>query len=288
MVYYSKDRGGCQVQAVLEVAQGARLARIRYEGCYAMGGGERGKVLGFSAASKGRLLDFLNSQPDCAPYAWVCLTYGDAWAVDGREIGKHLHVLSKRLLRRYPVSYWVWRIEWEVRKSGAHVGEWYPHVHVLGYRAFVGDSQELYSLRCWLWDAWQEIVGHRFRVDVESVGDVRDITGYLTKYMAKDGHGEGPPVVGRVWGVWGRKNVPDNLVSVPVDAGVGYSYRRQLNNYVGSCVRRGKYPRKRRPLRRYQGVRAYLSDDSAWRLLALVIDGEGVIDCEATNEGSGG
>ncbi len=100
-------------------------------------GGARGKCRGFSSGSRRRMLENLNSVSVAAkqPY-FVTMTLPDEVYLQNvaefSKTAKHWRdSFTKRLLRVEPEAAGFWRIEWKPRESGAHVGQLFPHFHLL-------------------------------------------------------------------------------------------------------------------------------------------------------------
>ena len=98
--------------AVLEVAQGAswcKLSRPLERVPTAKvptkkGGGKRGRVKGFSRASRRRLLDVLNQikRPAVQSALFVTLTYPGEWPKAWERWKRDIDTFGKRLRRQYP------------------------------------------------------------------------------------------------------------------------------------------------------------------------------------------
>lgn len=72
----------------------------------------------------------------------------------------------------------IWRVEWEVRKSGARVGELMPHLHYLVFGLRYLDKDLLA-------DWWEKIVGVRSRTKVQAIVDKKAAGIYVAKYSSK-------------------------------------------------------------------------------------------------------
>lgn len=158
-------------------------------------GGKRKKVKGFSKASRRRLfkkLGALNQELSGMPI-FVTLTYPNDFPSDFKTYKRHLDTWSKRLARRYPDVFFIWRLEFQ--KRGA------PHYHLL---VFGADR----ICKDWLSESWYEVVGSgdekhlKAGTRVERVRGWKKAWSYCGKYLGKVdvGHGEN----GRMWGVYNR------------------------------------------------------------------------------------
>lgn len=99
--------------------------------------GSRGVCVGFSGGSRRRLMDRLNQVSAAAPLpVFATLTFPDDFVLAGvpemtRLAKRFWDVLFKRLRRACPGASAIWRVEFEDRKSGAHLGVLVPHFHAL-------------------------------------------------------------------------------------------------------------------------------------------------------------
>lgn len=202
------------------------------------GGGLRGVCNGFSAASQRRMKQTLG-QLDFRPYrsqransrlasaVFVTLTYPAYFPADHSEVKRHLHQLSRRLMRRRWFRGLVWK--YELQRRGA------PHLHLIlftkrdlpiGQSPRMGGNPDGSGLRGWFARAWHDIIfppdlphrpewmrhhlyfGHRVE-PVYNPGGGR-LAAYLSKYMGKSHGGGGysadhtTTATGRCWGVRGE------------------------------------------------------------------------------------
>jgi hypothetical protein len=184
------------------------------------GGGLRGAVVGFSKASRRRLIQKLAELDRDARPLFVTLTYPKEFPVEAALWKKHFDNWVKRLHRRYPGAGLVWRLE--PQKRGA------PHFHILLFCCGVSGGE----FRLWAGKSWFACVGsgdpkHLVHgVDVRTCANVRMVRAYVGKYLAKV---QAPPVqtdddgvvlessvnwllVGRWWGVRYSQNLPFSRV----------------------------------------------------------------------------
>ena len=172
---------------------------------------KRGKISGFSKRSRLNLSKFLFSLT-CPPEIFLTLTYPREFPESSRDWKKHLDAFAKRLARRFPASWFTWKLE--PQKRGA------PHFHLLG--SFGQKKYPVTFLRQWVAQVWYEIVGSRDErhlragTQVDYVEGKSKIKAYVSKYLGKafsalDLPGWMEP--GRFWGKIGRRNFPyiDNL-----------------------------------------------------------------------------
>jgi hypothetical protein len=197
------------------------------------GGGTRGKVCGFSKASRKRLLEKLGRLSMQGQQVkghrhvatFVTLTYpGDENTLPSpkrcKEDGR---AFLERLRRRFPKASGMWRFEHE--SEGQR--DYHPHLHLLLFGLPFVDKKVIQE-----W--WSEIIGRpRPFTRIESVRSQRGVMHYAAKYAAKVGSGldylayphatlneetgeiEGEDMLpdgrihtGRVWGVFNRDFLP--------------------------------------------------------------------------------
>lgn len=188
-------------------------------------GGQRGEVMGLSAASRRNLLlkfcsipwgEFAADGSGCAFF--LTLTYPDQFPqvesgdIDHKEIKRHLDNLGKRIKRSRGLRGFrglVWRSEYKPRLSGENEGLFAPHFHLL---VLFDQKKNFATLARWFSIAWYEVCGEidpkhrRAGTNLKRVSGHADgkLFSYLSKYMAKESDGaEYPGWTGRVWGVIG-------------------------------------------------------------------------------------
>lgn len=170
-------------------------------------GGLRGEVLGFSSASRRRLMRLIAATKRDIRPLFITLTYPDVFPGDIAKWKRDLDVFGKRLLRAFPDAGFVWRIEFKSRLSGKSKGIIAPHFHLLLWGPSIVDFRKFGDV------AWYKTVGsgdvahRRAGVSSERIRQWRGTIHYVAKYIAKQ---QAFPEnwTGRVWGVVGRKNVP--------------------------------------------------------------------------------
>lgn len=203
-----------------------------YFGCPICGGFnegcKRGEVTRFSEDSKRRLMQLLNKvQRDVSLVCFVTLTFPDEYFPlnsEPEDWKERLRLFEWRFRRAFPAGAFVWRVEVEDRKSGEHVGEFFPHFHLLTF------GVPLTELRPWVAENWYEIAGcgnpehyrvHRHERAVTPVFSRRGVMSYASKAVgsvmsrelskALQAKGEN---VGRWWGVAVRK-VFETFLALP-------------------------------------------------------------------------
>jgi hypothetical protein len=154
---------------------------------------------------------------------WITLTYTDeSWrdTPDGQtpaRVKNDIDTFTKRLEHLYDGNAgMVWKVEYQIRKSGVLTGEIVPHVHIL----MVGVLNDLANVRAELRSAWTDVISRnvygpcrRSRVDVQPLKSWKQVVYYISEYMSKPGSGhlqEDEPGAfsivnpGRWWAVAGR------------------------------------------------------------------------------------
>lgn len=218
------------------------------------GGGRRGVITKFSAASRRRLMREFNKLDEAHLVAgyFATLTYPAEYPCVA-ETKRHLDSMCKRIMRRFPSCGLIWRVE--PQKRGA------PHYHLflLGLRP-EGDVHEWRrGLRRWLAAAWYDVVGSgdpRHLVAGTQFDPVKNIArakAYAAKnYFAKDKHQFSDPFPGRHWGVVGNVAQYEACqVRIPLTWREACDVFRVMDNARLSVARRYKSAEGRR-----RGVRA--------------------------------
>lgn len=185
----------------------------------------------------------------------IHLTYPNVFPTESKQWTKHRNALYARLNRRWlsdgskgkgPSYSAVWRLAFQVRKSGSNKGEIAPHYHILFYpnrpqEPFPGDNPGwLQEFRSWLVQAWYEIVGSEdarhlkagTRVAILSSAHRRRrymfyIANYDRYQVGHDGEkpiyknvnvaGAYPGGTGAIWNCWHKENLPISpVVEIPL------------------------------------------------------------------------
>lgn len=172
----------------VKITQPTGMTQLRQGG----GSAKRGCITGFSQRARGRMMRAVADLRGKGKQTFLTLTYNDAvWFgenLNPRDLQRHLENLSHRLMRLGVDVKILWRKEWATRKSGEHVGEVAPHIHIL----IQGVSLTNKKFRKWLWSAWHEITTEKdttrlpkSRVDVQVAHSRKHAYYYLSKYVAK-------------------------------------------------------------------------------------------------------
>lgn len=217
------------------------------------GGGLRGAVRGFSAASRCRLIRRLGSirRAVLAEGLWIDLTYPDNMR-DGKKAHRHLRAFLKRMLRAWGKDWklaGIWKRETQERGA--------IHFHLMVWGA-------PYIPHGWIAEAWYEIVGSgnpdhlKAGTSVSRVKTAKRAAIYASKYQSKEVE-EGEEIEGRWWGMFGDwESLQGALIEWVVNR-VGISRLWRVFDgwrlaMVRSSKSEGKGPKIRRARRRRDRV----------------------------------
>lgn len=148
-------------------------------------GSKRGTIKDLSPGARLRMMkefhriDFENH---CAPL-FMTLTYPDEVSspdLDARNLHRqHMARHLERITKKHVPA--AWRVEWQDRKSGNKLGQYYPHYHWLIFG---------HSFIAWqdVRKAWAKTIGHDgyLRTDIQQVNKMSAIQMYMAKYISKD------------------------------------------------------------------------------------------------------
>ena len=189
---------------------------------HAVNGGYRGEVVGFSRASRKRMIELLCSVSNLRDVFLLTLTYPGSWqppaqptemATESPEHGLvvekgHLDAFIKRLKRRWPHVAYIWRLE--PQKRGA------PHYHLLVWNVPVGRKK----LIRWLTVAWGMIAHSEdqyrgeYATRVDKVHNWRHANYYVSKYVGKVADEPDNLRWGRRWGYGGKITVASATIEI--------------------------------------------------------------------------
>lgn len=219
-------------------------------------GGKRGRVEGFSAGSRRRLMKRLFAVEwevmDLDELYFVTLTYHRI-PEDGREVKRHLDMFFTYLDRLFGRDGWgcVWKQEFQ--KRGA------VHFHLLlrvlrvpwrWLKKFpeveLGDGGFLFMLRQWTSKVWNRLAEpgdeehERAGTNVQRVKNLRQLMAYLIKYVGKPQEvPEGTANWGRFWGFRREDLFPMAWEAIRVSQDEFFRLRRILRRYAGLRGRGG-------------------------------------------------
>jgi len=194
----------------IEWASGGGLLKV-YNGMAkdAPKGGKRGKVKGFSFASRRRLMyTIAKVKLDAELPIFITLTYPMKFP-SPMESKKHLDFFIRRLRRAFPQIGFIWKLEPQERGA--------PHYHIMAWGVAEMDLQNFIP------QAWFEIAGggdmlhiafHEGRLGnqhcVQQVRSRKGVMRYASKYLGKsfDVSGWSEIYPGRFWAVVKKENIP--------------------------------------------------------------------------------
>ena len=192
-------------------------------------GGIRGEIVGFSRASRKRLIEFMASVRYDTQMIFATLTYPDNFPVDDPETWeRHFEAFRRRFERAYPGWRCVYRKELQTRKSGEFKGMDAPHRHLIIFTDNEAGKTDVWTeqfesygkpkdrtvsnlsigFETWALQAWSEIVDSpderhashgAFAV---AVRNRRHAYSYISKYVAKEENDT--HAIGRRWGKIGK------------------------------------------------------------------------------------
>ena len=236
----SPARGGSPLSTMhispfVEWASGAGLLKVSQgKKNDAPAGGKRGRIKGFSFASRRRLMQTVARIRLDAPLPmFVTLTYPNKFP-SPIESKRHLKIFIKRLLRAFPDVGLIWKLE--PQKRGA------PHYHMLVY------GVEEHDLFMFTVSAWYEIAGDgdrrhlafhlgalkKSKPCVQAVYSREGVMRYASKYLGKTFEVAGWEGVypGQFWSVVQKENIPfgkDMVMYITKkDAHVWMRYQRRF------------------------------------------------------------
>lgn len=164
------------------------------------GGGRRGRVLGYSADSRKRLMEKMGRIDRDKLPLFVTVTYPAEFPCP-RRAKRDFVAFRKRLMRRFPRLSLIWRME--LQKRGA------PHFHFLVWGVALLPIADVRAL-------WAAVIGYegevKLQVKVERIRSWRGLLSYVSKYIAKvDDKGEAGQAGGVPAGVPGGPADPDEV-----------------------------------------------------------------------------
>lgn len=190
----------------------ANRIQVKVERKIQVGGGVRSKITGQSKASRKRMLEYYAQVRNFKKTAAITLTYPGEYSPNAERWKRDLFTLNKRLKRKYPNLFHIWKIEPQERGA--------PHFHLLACQY----DGSLRQLRAWVKDVWYDIVGsgdmrhYGAGTQVDRMKNHKHSTWYLARYIAKrekagykfvTSDGEVLKHIGRHWGVHNRAAADD-------------------------------------------------------------------------------
>lgn len=176
-------------------------------------GGRRGKIVGFSRASRKRMLMFVSkiNWGKVNDGVFITLTWPDKYIPKSSYEMNYLRHRFLRYMENHLVKKVgaIWRIEWVIRKSGSLEGTVQPHIHLIVFgTTFVHGA----CVREW----WRKCIDASgpLCTDVRSLTSKRMHQVYIAKYAAKMPDDPSLDYVaylnirGRHWGYHRRELIP--------------------------------------------------------------------------------
>jgi hypothetical protein len=168
------------------------------------GGGKRGEINGFSAASRKRMIQLLHSVK-FQTVSMITLTYGKEFPECIKTSKMHLKEWRRRFEKSWGTLRCIWRLE--LQKRGA------PHYHILILDCPYIQVEDIQNL----WYSVTKVPDTlRFgnavdMVTVRGDGSRSRVIAYISKYLAKayiPDVGDKSIKLGRVWGYWNIEEEP--------------------------------------------------------------------------------
>jgi hypothetical protein len=236
----------------------------------------RGKITSFTRKSRTRFIRHILSL-ERLPDSFSSLTYDDSvlkrLSINEmqRRVHEDIHRMKAFVRKRFPETWFIWRIEWKPRKMGKCAGMIAPHWHGLWW---VG-NREFESFRYVILKEWLRLTKSdnpdaakvTFKQEsFQRLEGKRRVVGYVSKYMAKESDEMGFET-GRHWGSVGPVPKARGIV-IELDPRETGHLVRLLKRWLKS-KRRGLVHYVRRTL--YQGSTGhfYLNELDFLRLLGL-------------------
>ena len=167
---------------------------------------KRNQITTFSKDSRRRMIKAVSAFGERCPI-FGTTTYDDPMPTV-KEAKRDNDVFMRRMLRKYPGHWIVWRMEFQP-KSGR------PHFHYLIY----GQEKTPFVPHQWFRENWRSVTGRdSLWPEVKGMRSHRGGIYYASKYLCKEDE-EGfqkykdyhpGTKVGRFWGIAGRENIPDD------------------------------------------------------------------------------
>ena len=193
-------------------------------------GGIRGKIRGFSMASRRNLLRRIASinrkvfRASKERLISITLTYPHVYPEDPRVCQNHLKAFRKRLQRKYGAFAAFWRLG--IQKRGAF------HFHLL---LFVPRSfGRIDVLRSFISSSWYEVCGKvseghlHAGTRVEEIRNWKQASSYAERYLAKEEEFPQDLETGRIWGIWNEKLLPIEWETVKISLQDAYKIQESI------------------------------------------------------------
>lgn len=175
--------------------------------------------MGFSRDARMRMLRLINKihWKDVGKSTFITLTYPDTHITLGQtDRKKHRDQFFREVERDcgHAVPF-LWKLEWQVRKSGEHVGTPAPHTHCMALGLPFIHHQVVRKL-------WRRIIKAKgpLATDVKAIKGEDGAARYMAKYVSKassldiSAYRSNPKMRGRAWGLTRSNLVPMFAVSL--------------------------------------------------------------------------
>lgn len=218
-------------------------------------GGRRGRINGFSAAARKRLLQRAARLLQEVMPLFITLTMADV--VEPAEMKHFLRVLWKRIERAYPRAAVMWRFAME--SSGERV--YHPHFHLLLYGVPFLPVE-------WLAQTWAEVTGQAGGYCWVEKWSRKKAAWYLARYTSKADEAAsldylayltGERWTGRCWGMYNAKMLPWAVLQV---------VKISLGGWFYDLKRSARRVYKGVNDNRWAGFMLFRDDTDAWLNLA--------------------
>lgn len=237
----------------------------------------RGKIKGFSRASRKRMIEFMACVRGHGSFLFLTLTYPDQFPPDSDTWHRHFEAFRDRFEHHYPKYRMIWRLETMDRKSGENTGVVAPHWHGMVFLPEIESAalDDLSSdIQGEIRQMWYEIVSSGdadhllYGADVCPVRSVRHAMKYISKYIAKTGFDN--LEIGRRWGRFGIFDTSPSII-----AGLTFDeyvvFKRLVRNWMRK--RRGKFYRDFARISPFKGASVFgIGDDESADWFAFVYE----------------
>lgn len=169
--------------------------------------------MGFSRDARMRMLRLINKiyWQDVGKCTFITLTYPDSHLMLGNVSRKrHRDQFFQDIERQcgYKVPF-LWKVEWQLRKSGAQKGVPAPHMHIMALGVGFLDHNDVRSI-------WRKIIIVKgpLATDVRGIKGIDGAARYMAKYVSKSSsldiaaYRSNPLMKGRTWGLTRPNLVP--------------------------------------------------------------------------------
>lgn len=201
-------------QSYIDIWKGGTLLKVHreVEKSERLVGAKKGHISEFNWATSQRIRYTLGKLWKKWLPVFCSVTFPDEYyeyRFTGEKTLKIWNAFQHRFRRQYPSRGAIWRREHKRRLSGQHVGEFFPHFHILVWG--LGEDE----LRSWLRLAWFQVIGElnekgiKVGTSADQVKTWREMKNYMSKYVSKkDADYFAEPGWGKWWGFMNKKYLP--------------------------------------------------------------------------------